>query len=190
LDLHFEISVSDISETELPQEFHLDYLQRVCRAKAESGKVRWLEQYGSLDKAKNLVFLSSDTIVVADEKILHKPESKQEAIRILSYLSGREHSVFSGLGLLSKNSGADWVWNWTYEETRVLFQAWTMDEIMEYIERANPLDKAGAYGIQDIEGPVQKWIGSYHNVLGFPIRSFFGFYPYWMNSLNGYRERI
>jgi septum formation protein len=142
----------------LANELPLDYLHRIVRSKI--GKEDQIQ--------KDDILLACDTIVVQGDKILHKPKDSEEAYQILMELNGNIHSVFSGCVLYSKGEP-----DYFFEESKIQFQRWSSFQIQEYIHRCHPMDKAGAYGIQDLNGPVKRWEGSYTNVMGFPIRSFY-----------------
>lgn len=113
----------------------------------------------------NEVLLSADTIVVLDNTILGKPNSETDAISILKNLENREHRVITGCylktNLLSDNF---------FEETDVVFAPLTEEEISYYVHKKQPLDKAGAYGIQEWIGMVgiKQIKGDYYNVMGLP----------------------
>lgn len=111
--------------------------------------------------------IGADTVVVADEQILGKPDSLDEAVQMLKKLSGREHSVFTGftVGHLKKNYHKTIV-----VETQVRFKPLSEDEIRWYAETPEPYDKAGGYGIQGMGGfMVESIQGSYSNVVGLPL---------------------
>ncbi len=116
----------------------------------------------------NAIVLGADTIVVIDDTMLAKPEGRDDAIRMLGLLSGRTHTVFTGYALIDRPSGhlRDGV-----EETRVTFRTMTPDEIREYVDGGSPMDKAGAYGIQDDFGAVfiTRIEGCFYNVVGLPL---------------------
>ncbi|MFP3871072.1 MAG: Maf family protein [Syntrophobacteria bacterium] len=111
--------------------------------------------------------LGADTIVVLDEQILGKPAHPADAVRMLSLLSGRSHRVISGLCLQLRHGQVEervWV------ETVVFMKRLGAEEIRGYVATGEPLDKAGAYGIQGIGGClVQRIEGSYSNVVGLPL---------------------
>lgn len=158
LGFHFQIEPEDIDENQLASETHLEYLQRVVTSKL-----------GDPSKFSKLDFiLACDTIVVQEEVILHKPANEFEAITTLERLNGKSHSVFSGCIIFQ-----DGTLDYFYDETKIFFRTWRLEQIKEYVQRCQPFDKAGSYGIQDEKGPVLKWEGSYQNVMGFPIRGFY-----------------
>lgn len=116
---------------------------------------------------KNCLIIGADTVVVLDEKVLGKPSSKEEAFEMLSSLSGREHSVYTGIAITDTETGkcvAD------FEETKVKFRTLGVEEIKKYIDSGEPMDKAGAYGIQDLGALLVEGIsGDYFNVVGLPL---------------------
>lgn len=129
----------------------------------------------SLDKALAVnpgrtdgVVLGSDTVVVLDGDILGKPADAEDAARVLHRLSGRTHTVFTGFALLDLATGRRHV---SHERTDVTFRTLSDDEIVRYVNSGSPLDKAGAYGIQDDFGAVfiERIVGDYYTVMGLPL---------------------
>lgn len=111
--------------------------------------------------------LGADTIVVKGSKLLGKPRSAAEATRMLKSLSGATHQVITGLALLPLGEGRPWV---AHESTRVSFRTLSDAEIADYVATGDPMDKAGAYGIQGKAGAFVKRIsGDYFNVVGLPL---------------------
>ena len=109
--------------------------------------------------------LGADTIVVLDGKILGKPKDAAQAVKMLKALSGRQHSVYTGLALVCGKTVKTKV-----VKTDVWFRKLTVKEITGYVESGEPLDKAGAYGIQGGAASfVTKLNGSYTNVVGLPL---------------------
>lgn len=110
--------------------------------------------------------IAADTIVVLHNKILGKPTTKDEAKRILKLLSGRTHKVYTGLSILSSNQSYE-----SYEVTNVSFRRLLDEEVDFYVNSGSPMDKAGAYGIQDDFGStfIRKIDGDYFNVVGLPL---------------------
>lgn len=122
------------------------------------------------------IIISADTIVVLGETILGKPNGQNEAASMLKNLSGREHSVYTGVCVIYKNSANLNQKRFTFfERTNVTFSSLDDWEIEQYIKAGSPMDKAGAYGIQDDMGSlfVKKIEGDYYNVVGFPINAFY-----------------
>ena len=111
--------------------------------------------------------LGADTIVVLEGSILGKPADAPEAARMLLHLSGRSHEVITGLCLVSERAA---IREQLAVETKVFMKRLTPEEIQGYIDTSEPMDKAGAYGIQGIGGClVERIEGSYSNVVGLPI---------------------
>lgn len=111
------------------------------------------------------VVIAADTIVVLDGKILGKPADRAEAIAMLQALSGRDHQVMTGLTVLQDDRTL------THTEiTDVHFRPLTQEEILRYVDTGEPMDKAGAYGIQGFAAPfVESIRGDYYNVMGLPV---------------------
>ncbi len=112
------------------------------------------------------IVIGSDTVVALDGRILGKPKSEEEAFSMLSALSGRSHAVYTGV-CFAQNAAGELRHFAAFDKTTVYFRALTPAWIWEYIRGGSPMDKAGAYGIQD-GGLVEKIEGSYTNVVGFP----------------------
>lgn len=109
--------------------------------------------------------IAADTVVALDGKALGKPHSEEEAFAMLSALSGREHHVYTGLTVLQGERAVT-----EHEETAVLFRGISPDEIRGYIATGEPMDKAGAYGIQGVGALLVSGIrGDYCNVMGLPV---------------------
>jgi septum formation protein len=125
--------------------------------------VRRLKSRGA---AKGWV-LGADTIVVRGGKLLGKPKSDAEARRMLRGLSGQTHEVITGLALLPLGLGKPWI---AHESTKVSFRDLSEAEISDYVATGEPMDKAGAYGIQGAAGAFVRGIrGDYFNVVGLPM---------------------
>lgn len=111
--------------------------------------------------------LGADTVVVLSGTVMGKPGDAEEAFSMLSALSGKTHSVYTGVALLRTSDGK---MKTHLEETKVTFRALSADEIRAYIETGEPMDKAGAYGIQGKGGAlVEKTEGDFLNVVGLPL---------------------
>lgn len=149
----------------------VDTEEKVHRGEKPSLAVKRISKE-KLDKAKESVrqgiIITADTIVVLNRQVIGKPKNEKDAYRILSLLSNNTHIVYTGYS----------IFNWAnnklvteYEKTFVKFRKLTDAEIWEYIKSGSPMDKAGAYGIQDDFGAVfiEKVNGCYYNVVGLPL---------------------
>jgi septum formation protein len=118
-------------------------------------------------RAKAGIIIGADTIVVLGDAILGKPADAEDAGRMLSLLSGRMHRVLTGLAVVDAASGREMT---RLSETRVWFRDLTSEELAAYVASGEPLDKAGAYGIQE-KGAllVSRIEGCYFNVVGLPL---------------------
>lgn len=115
---------------------------------------------------KNEIIIAADTVVSADGRILGKPRSEQDAFEILSALSGRTHTVYTGVCVISEKGERSLF----TEKTEVTFYPLSEEEIRGYIATGDPMDKAGAYGIQEKGAFLVKGItGDFYNVMGLPI---------------------
>lgn len=119
----------------------------------------------AVKRSTDEVLLSADTVVALDGKILGKPKDKDDAASMLHMLSGRTHSVFTGVYIASDEK--EFLFS---SETEVTFYPLTDEEIRSYVETKEPMDKAGAYGIQG-KGAllIEKISGDYLNVVGLPL---------------------
>lgn len=119
-----------------------------------------------LDKISNEVVVTADTVVTFENSILNKPADRDEAIAMLEQLSGRVHTVITGVCMLSRSKRVAF-----QDQTDVHFKKLSKEEIEFYVDNYKPFDKAGAYGAQDWIGMVaiEKIKGSYFNVMGLPI---------------------
>jgi len=118
-------------------------------------------------RLKSGIVLGVDTEVVLGGKIMGKPRDRAEAVRILNFLSGKTHKVISGLAIVDAATGRTKL---SSETTLVKFRRLGKKEILDYVKTGEPLDKAGAYGIQGRAGVfVEKIIGCYSNVVGLPV---------------------
>jgi septum formation protein len=117
------------------------------------------------DLADNEIILCADTIVLLGGNILGKPNNREEAIRMLSDLSGKTHQVITGVFI--GNAQEQLLFS---DTTAVTFTNLTQEELENYVDRYQPFDKAGAYGVQEWMGyaGVKELIGSYTNVMGLP----------------------
>lgn len=151
----FDVICADIDEIvpekALPQEVVMSLALQKAQAVAK-------------DHRKSAV-VGSDTVVALDGKILGKPRSEKEAAEMLRSLSGRIHKVYTGVAIVCGEKVTSF-----FEETEVEFFPLTDQEILDYVATGEPMDKAGAYGIQGRGAVLVKRInGDYFNVMGLPI---------------------
>ncbi len=162
IGLKFRVIPSQASEILAPSQSPAENAKRIAVDKA-------FEVAGRLRKG---IVIGADTLVVIDHHVLGKPVSKEDAKRMLKILSGREHSVFTGFGLVDVETKRHVE---GVEETKVRFRKLEENEIRSYVESGSPMDKAGSYGIQDDYGAVfvEKVNGCFYNVVGFPLARFY-----------------
>ncbi|MBQ8229717.1 MAG: septum formation protein Maf [Clostridia bacterium] len=113
------------------------------------------------------IVIGSDTVVAFGKRVLGKPKDEADAFRMLKMLSGKKHAVYTGVSFQTVKNGKIYR-NTKVDKTQVYFNDLSDEWIREYIKGGSPMDKAGAYGIQD-GGLVKKIKGSYTNVVGFPL---------------------
>jgi septum formation protein len=152
--LDFTVRVADIDETMDETKAPFDEVARVSRMKAQA-----------VERSPGDVVIAADTIVVCEGKVLGKPRNEDDAFRILSLLSGRDHEVMTGMTVLR----GDEIVTHT-EVTKIHFRQLHPDEIRAYIATGEPMDKAGAYGIQGGAALfADQMEGDYYNVMGLPV---------------------
>ena len=122
----------------------------------------------ALSKVKQGIIITADTIVVLNKKVIGKPKNSNEAEKFLSKLSSKTHTVYTGICVVNTLTNKRIL---DYEKTKVEFRKIEEDEIKDYVAGGSPMDKAGAYGIQDDFGAVfvKKINGCYYNVVGLPL---------------------
>ena len=176
MGLRFTVLSADIDETKYETEDPETSVCRICEAKARAVAQRLRREHSQSSILNSQLVLSSDTIVVLDGKILGKPHSEDEARAMLRALSGREHAVYTAFTLLpveagSRQSATDKDSPYTHcEKTLVKFRPLTEDEIAAYTASGEPMDKAGAYGIQGLGAMLVEAIrGDYFTVMGLPV---------------------
>jgi septum formation protein len=153
LGLSFEVSPANIDESWRNGEPPAAHAERLAREKSEAGA------------RPGVAVVGADTIVVVDGAILGKPADAAEARVMLRRLSGREHEVFTGVAVGYEGRMASGV-----ERTTVRFRSLDDATIAAYVETGEPMDKAGAYGIQGVGAMLVRSIsGSYTNVVGLPL---------------------
>jgi len=158
INLNFKSFTVDLEEKIKPGEKPSISVKRLSKEKLEIAR----------QKVKYGIIITADTIVVLNRKVIGKPKDKKEAKRFLTKLSGKIHSVYTGFSIYNSENKMLLT---DYEKTIVEFRKLTAKEIDNYITTQNPMDKAGAYGIQDDCGAVfiKKINGCYYNVVGLPL---------------------
>jgi len=157
IGITFRTMPSDVDEAILPGESPEKYVVRVALDKASSVAAR----------TDSGIVIGADTIVVLDDTILGKPVDAEDAIRMLTLLSGKAHSVITGLAVMDAATGRALT---RTSLTRVWFRNLSQHEIASYVTTGEPLDKAGAYGIQERGALfVERIDGCYFNVVGLPL---------------------
>ncbi len=163
LNLQFEVQGSDIEET-------YSYSN-------PTDIVKYLASIKATDVAQhhnNAIIIGADTIVTLNGEILEKPLDQTHAFEMLKTLSDNTHEVYTGVSIIKKKDAKleEYVF---YEQTKVTFAPLEDEEIHKYIATGSPMDKAGAYGIQDDWGAVfvKRIEGDYYNVVGLPLHSFY-----------------
>jgi len=157
--LQFTVEPSGSAETERAGESPSEHVLRLALEKASA----------VAERNPDALCLGCDTVVVLDEEILGKPSTEAEAREMLARLAGREHRVFSSVALVQKGSGHSAA---AGQETRVQFRELDAREIADYVATGEPMDKAGAYGIQGYGAMLVRSIdGCYFNVMGLPLEA-------------------
>ncbi|SFA48037.1 septum formation protein [Anoxybacillus pushchinoensis] len=170
LGLPFDILVSDVDESFDDNLSPSEIVQQLAHKKA----------YAVWQQVSDACVIGADTIVVCEGDVLGKPASEQDAFRMLKRLSGKTHEVWTGVAICTTNTCVTFA-----EKTDVTFWPLSDEDIWAYIATKEPLDKAGAYGIQQRGALfVQKIDGDYFSVVGLPIAKLarelkkFGFCPF------------
>jgi len=155
IGIEHEVRPANIDETMRPRETPRRHVERLAREKASAIAKR----------DPDLITIGADTIVVINRKVLGKPRDTDDAARMLGLLSGREHMVTTAVAVARGKKLRSAV-----EEVRVRFRRLRDDEIEAYIATGEPMDKAGAYGIQGYGATIVERIeGDYFSVMGLPI---------------------
>jgi septum formation protein len=162
----FTVEKPDVDES-FPKELPVDQVAKYLAAKKA-------EYFRPL--IHDEIIITADTVVVLADKILNKPEDRDEACRMLALLSGKTHLVITGVCIISKEKEESFD-----DTTEVTFVSLTKQEIEFYVDNYKPFDKAGAYGAQDWVGMVaiEKINGSYFNVMGLPVHKVYQHLQNW-----------
>lgn len=166
IGIAFEVHASEVNENFESHWSPGEIAQSLAERKAKAVSSQYSEA----------LIIGADTIVTFEDKILEKPANPSEANDMLQQLSGRAHKVLTGVSLLKTGESDNIADSKTFvETTSVIFGELSPKLINAYVATANPMDKAGAYGIQDPHGAlfVKAIEGDYYNVVGFPLHSFY-----------------
>jgi len=158
-EIPFEIMVKETDES-YPEDLSMDLIAiHIARNKALAVKEQMIQQV-------NKTIIAADTIVVLNNEVIGKPKDRQDAIKILSNLSGQIHHVVTGVVILSSTKEIAFA-----DTTEVAFHHLEEKEIIFYVDKYRPYDKAGAYAIQEWIGVVgiKSVKGDFYNVMGLPV---------------------
>lgn len=157
IGLKFDVKSSDIDESAVFYKNPYDLVKKLSLLKAKS----------VAELSKNSIIISADTVVVFKNRIIGKPKAKSDARKILKMLSNKMHTVITGFTIVDSQTDKTIS---GFEESKVWFRKISGEEIDKYVDSGEPLDKAGAYGIQEKGGAfVKKIEGDYFNVVGLPL---------------------
>ena len=161
IGLTFKVIPSEVDENFDIELSPSEFVSHYAKKKADSIAKKYPGYY----------VIGADTIVVYNEQILGKPNSKTESYEMLSLLSGKIHKVYTGVSIQHDDHNINKTF---YDVTDVSLNTLSDEDIYYYIETYNPYDKAGSYGIQDFFSVhVNKINGCFYNVMGFPLSSFY-----------------
>lgn len=173
IGLDFDVVVSE-TEEKITSTEPAKVVEELSAQKAEAvwGWMHLQTDADSLEKiaaTQDYIVIGADTVVACDGKILGKPGTVENAVAMLRMLQGREHEVYTGVTILSSKNGEQRKLTF-HERTVVHFSPMSEEEIREYVATGDPMDKAGAYGIQGFCARYISGIeGDYNNVVGLPV---------------------
>lgn len=159
--INYEVMPSSIDEDAIQADTPASLVEALSAAKAEAVAERL---------TKDFVIIGADTVVVKDNSILGKPSDKEEAAKMLRMLQGNRHEVYTGVTLIYVSPEGKGLIDTFHVRTIVDMIPMTTDQIDAYIKTGEPMDKAGAYGIQGRGAAyIQDIAGDYYNVVGLPV---------------------
>ena len=148
-------------------------VMELSRQKAEevaSGVLTYNEQHADLATPQDILVIGADTVVAYENQILGKPKDEEDARRMLTMLSGKMHSVYTGVTFVFIDKEGRTGEHCFFEKTDVCMYPLKEDEIERYIQSGDPMDKAGSYGIQGrFAIHIKEIRGDYNNVVGLPV---------------------
>lgn len=169
LGVAFTSIATDAEEQDIgmPAEFAVYLPPAAVPANFHPTLLAWRKASAACEMAPDSVIIGADTIVVLDGAVLNKPRDPNEAVSMLERLSGRTHTVYTGVTLFRPGNRVP---RFGIEQCQVDIAPLTLHTIREYVASGEPLDKAGAYGIQGLGGQLVRSVhGSYTNVVGLPL---------------------
>eukprot|EP00612_Vaucheria_litorea_P007316 CAMPEP_0171471230 /NCGR_PEP_ID=MMETSP0946-20130122/581_1 /TAXON_ID=109269 /ORGANISM="Vaucheria litorea, Strain CCMP2940" /LENGTH=225 /DNA_ID=CAMNT_0012000681 /DNA_START=136 /DNA_END=813 /DNA_ORIENTATION=- len=150
-----------------------EYASMTAQSKAAEVAETQFKLHSASKSVRPMVVIGADTIVEIDGEILEKPEDKNHAFEMLSSLSGKIHLVHTGVAIFTSTHGSQAPASSWYHTTAVEMLNLHENDLWAYVDSGEPMDKAGAYGIQGLGGQLVKGIsGCYFNVMGFPMSKF------------------
>lgn len=160
LGLIFDIVSPSYDEKLTGKKFSYEEIENIALNKALSVKETLVEKS---------IIISADTVVILEEEVLGKPKDREDAVMMLKNLQGKVHKVVTSVVVIDTEVDKTIIESAT---TKVNFSSLNQVEIERYVDEMNPLDKAGAYGIQDVpDGFITGFEGEYDNVMGFPTKT-------------------
>ncbi len=158
LGINFKSFSVELNEEIIDGEHPVECVKRLTKEKLDKAKIR----------ANDGIIITADTIVVLGKQVIGKPKNTNEAVKYLKMLSGKTHIVYTGFSVFNSITQKEIT---EFEKTEVKFRQLSENEIKNYVNGGSPMDKAGAYGIQDDFGAVfvEKINGCYYNVVGLPL---------------------
>lgn len=170
IGVEFKVESHTITEQRLPNESATDMVERLAIIKAQD----------VLGRKKDRPVLGADTIVVIGEEVLGKPKNQQDALRMLSLLSGKQHQVLTAVALVTPHQVAV-----RLNINQVSFAEIPLEQQLQYWQTGEPADKAGAYAIQGMASIFIKHIaGSYSGIMGLPLYETYDLLKLFANSIN------
>lgn len=157
LDIEFEVKTMEVDETFPPALQGEEIPVFLSKLKSQA----FLDHLTDSD-----VVITADTVVWVNNHVLNKPETREEAIEMVNELSGGEHMVYTGVTIANSQKSTTF-----FDATKVVFRKLSEKEIEYYIDKYQPYDKAGSYGVQEFIGyiGIERLEGSYFNVMGLPV---------------------
>ncbi len=177
LDISFEQVIPSIDESINSNEEAVSYALRM----AEEKSLKAFQLYSKKNNDNRCIFIGCDTIVTLGDKIMGKPEDEKEAVTILALLSGKQHIVTTAIAMVVAGE----IFSSESENTTVFFNELSGDDILNYVKSGEPMDKAGAYGIQGMGAfLVDRIEGNLDNVIGLPRMLLDNLAGQFMNNLD------